>query len=88
MSWHILHVQHGSALFSGRFWQLSAFASILAVEVLPVPRIPVNKIAPLKRFFIMALVKIRTKTSCPTKSLNFCGLYLRNNGIYADIIMY
>ena len=59
--------------------QFSARAMMRAVVVLPTPRTPVSIQAWAMRFCAKALRRMRTMASCPTRSSNRVGRYLRAN---------
>ena len=60
---HESHIPHGSGV--GPFSQLSAFARIRAVLVLPVPRGPVNRYACATRSSAIAFVSVRGDVLLP-----------------------
>ena len=68
---HAAHCPHGSPR-SG-FSQFTARANTLAVEVLPVPRVPQNRYACAMRPLITWLRSVLMMASCPTKSSNRAG---------------
>jgi hypothetical protein len=47
---HDSHFKHGSVVGPSDFWQFNAFARIRAIDVFPVPRVPVNRYACAIRF--------------------------------------
>jgi hypothetical protein len=55
--------------------QLSDFAKIRAVEVLPTPRGPTKRYACASRFCATAFFNVRETWFWPTKSSNVCGRY-------------
>ena len=57
ISVHDSHLQHGSP--STGFAQLSAFAKILALVVLPIPRDPTKRYAWPMRFVRIAFLRVR-----------------------------
>ena len=57
--------------------QFSARAMMRAVVVLPTPRTPVSIQAWATRFCAKALRRMRTIASCPIRSPNVVGRYLR-----------
>jgi hypothetical protein len=57
------------------FSQLMVFARIRAQVVFPTPLGPQNKKLWAKWSFKTALRNVEVMDSCPTTSLNFCGLY-------------
>ena len=78
---HCSHCPHGSGV--GPCSQLSAFAKIFAVLVLPVPRGPAKRYAWPIWPLVIAFASVRLICSCPTRSLNVCGLHFRYSAIYA-----
>ena len=76
----LAHTPQGSAvgppLPSGPM-QLSARAMMRAVVVLPTPRTPVSMKACATRPSAKALRSVRTIASCPIRSSNTVGRYLR-----------
>jgi hypothetical protein len=60
--------------------QLSDFAMIRALEVLPVPLAPVNRYAGAIRLVFKALLRVCAIASCPTRSAKICGRYLWCSG--------
>ncbi len=69
----------GSKSMLGPLEQLSAFAMILAVDVLPVPRGPTKRYACARRFCSMAFLSVLITWSCPSTSWNDLGLYFLAN---------
>ena len=59
------------------FSQFTARARILAQEVLPVPRVPVNRYAWLSLPVSSCARSVSVTLFCPTTSENVCGRYLR-----------
>ena len=57
--------------------QFMPLAMIRAVVVLPVPRMPVMMKAWAIRSALNAFLSVRTIASCPTRSANVSGRYLR-----------
>ena len=74
---HASQVLSGCAVGPSVPWQLSAFARMRAMEVLPVPRGPAKRYACRTWSCSIALVSVRTTASCPTTSSNPCGRYFR-----------
>src|SRR5579883_2454370 len=69
------HVLSGVAV--GPFTQSMHRARIFAAEVLPEPRGPENRYAWASLPVSMALVRVRTTASCPTKSAKVLGRQVR-----------
>ena len=80
----VLHSLQGSPLGWG-FSQLIDLASILAIDVLPVPAVPENRYPVGTLFSIIAICKDFTIVSCPTTSANVLGLYFLYSSIYCPI---
>ena len=57
--------------------QLTALARIFAHEVLPVPRVPVNRYAWLSFPVSICARSVSVTPFCPTTSKNVCGRYFR-----------
>ena len=74
-------LSHKSSLhiLSIPFVQLRDLATILAIVVLPTPRIPVKSYALGTLFALIEFTMVSAITSCPINSKKFCGLYLRAN---------
>ena len=74
-------LSHKSSLhiLSIPFVQLRDLATILAIVVLPTPRIPVKRYALGTLFALIEFMMVSAITSCPINSKKFCGLYLRAN---------
>src|SRR3954465_6686830 len=66
---------HGSVV--GPCWQFRHAARIFAIEVLPVPRDPPNRLAWWTLPCWTALDSVRTTCSCPTTSANVRGRWRR-----------
>src|ERR1700730_6981340 len=77
ISTHDWHTLQGSAESRFRPEQLSAFASRRAADVLPVPRLPLNRYACETRLPMMAPCSARDAASWPTRSPKVCDRYLR-----------
>src|SRR5579864_1159639 len=73
ISVHESHTLQGSAPL--RFSQLSAFAKIRAMVVLPEPRGPENKYACDTELSFKAFTNVWTTCVCPMMSENVCGRY-------------
>ena len=69
------HSRQGSPFLG--FRQLTAFAKILAVDVLPVPRVPVNRYACVTLPAESSFLSVSVICSCPTTSEKVCGRYFR-----------
>jgi hypothetical protein len=69
------HARQGLAV--GPFSQLSAFARMRALVVLPTPRTPVNRNACATRPCAIAFSSVRLTCPWPTRSLKVCGRHLR-----------
>src|SRR4029079_17166515 len=78
---HTSHWLQGSPFET--FGQFSDLARILAVDVLPTPRAPVNRYAWATRFEAMALRSAWAIISCPTTSPNDCGRKRRARTVYS-----
>src|SRR5688572_3833807 len=79
---HDSHVPHGLVVGASLFSQFSALARILAIDVLPVPRVPVNKNACAIRPDSIARFSVCATWSCPTTSSKSCERYLRASTVY------
>ena len=77
MSVQVLQVPHGLPSFI--FSQLSAFAKILAEEVLPVPRLPAKRYAWAGRSDFIAFWRVFTTDVWPARSVNVFGRYFRKS---------
>ena len=66
-------------LFSIPFEQLRVFATILAIVVFPIPRMPVNKYAFGILSALIEFVIVSATTSWPIRSSKVCGLYFKAN---------
>ena len=75
MATHASHESSGSP--SWRFVQLSAFARIRAIDVLPVPRGPTKSIAWATAFARTAFRSVVTTACWPTISPNVCARHRR-----------
>src|SRR6266404_4158811 len=64
ISRQLWHIPHG--VIVGPFSQLSDFAKMRAVEVLPMPRGPTNRYAWARRFCATAFFSVRETCACPT----------------------
>lgn len=69
----------GSKSMLGPLEQLSAFAMIRAVDVLPVPRGPTKRYACARRSCSMAFLRVLMTWSCPRTSWNVLGRYFLAN---------
>src|SRR5262249_29938090 len=78
------HTPQGSGV--GPFSQLSARARMRALVVFPQPRGPVKRNACATRPDLSALTSVRTTCSCPVRSENRCGRYLRARTRYGLVI--
>ena len=79
ISIQLAHLPQGVTV--GPSTQFRDLAKILAVEVLPVPRGPVNKYACEILPNVIALESACLICSCPTTSSSFCGRYFLYKGI-------
>ena len=71
------HVLSGAGDGPGVPAQLSAFARMRAIDVLPVPRGPAKRYACRTWSCSIAFCSVRTTASCPTTSSKPCGRYFR-----------
>src|SRR3989344_636151 len=90
----VSHSLQGSPNFRSEFfwffairWQLIALAKILAVEVFPIPRGPEKRKAWGNLQVDNCLSSVSLICSCPNKSANLAGLYLRYNTVITGIIL-
>ena len=67
--------------------QLIALAKILAHDVLPVPRLPVNRYAWLISSFMTWFLSVVTMLSCPITSSKVFGLYFLYNAKCISILL-
>jgi hypothetical protein len=75
ISLQLSHTPHG---VTSSFTQLSAFARIRAVDVLPIPRGP-TKVSMRQPVLLHRILERAGTWACPTRSSKVCGRYLRAN---------
>src|SRR5205823_5235067 len=73
---------HGLVVGALNFSQFSALARMRAMEVLPVPRVPVKRKAWATRPDSMARLSVCATWSCPTTSSKSCDRYFRASTVY------
>src|SRR4051812_17368921 len=73
---------HGLVVGLSDFSQLSALARMRAMEVLPVPRVPVKRKAWAMRPDSIARLSVWATWSCPTTSSKSCDRYFRASTVY------
>src|SRR3954469_25191159 len=82
---HELHSRHGVGVGLGNFSQFSALARIRAIDVLPVPRVPVNRYAWAIRSVSIAFLSVCAIWFWPTTSSNVRERYFLARTVY-DIV--
>src|SRR3954470_22734089 len=76
------HLPHGLVVGLSDDSQLRALARMRAMEVLPVPRVPVKRKAWAMRPDSIARLSVWATWSCPTTSSKSCDRYFRASTVY------